>query len=1514
MIVTLISNKQIESITLPKKVEGQYWLSKLIGIEGKNEQWVLKSNKNVKILDEEESEINTIILEELNIYNLKLTNNQERLILFTEPVTDDRQTYQKLQIKQNAEITIGRNINNEIVYLNQFVSGRHAKLTFLNSMCTITDENSTNGTFVNGKRINDKEKLKVGDVIYIMGLKIIIGNKFIAYNNPDNQVEIHSTDFKDFVIQKKETSANDEEDDEIIQKEYFYRSPRFKRDIKKFELTIDPPPQNQVGEETPLILVLGPSITMGMASLSTAIFSINNAISTGSISSAMPSIITSISMLLGTLMWPMISKKFEKKRKKLKEAKRQEKYKAYLENIEKQIAEEKDRQKEIILENNITIEECIKRIEQKDRKLWERGIGQNDFLSLRIGIGSVPLNAEITYQKRKFKVESDNLEEDLYTLGEEQKLIHNVPLTISLFDNYISGVIGNRKDEIQFAKGLIMQIATLYSYDEVKMVFLYDEDEEKDFEFVKWLPHVWNKEKSFRFICTNKNELKDVSSVIENEISYRKELQKEDVSEELPYYVIFAMSRELSLRAEMIKQMCKSKNNLNISVITFFDELKNLPKECSKVIELNSKNSKIYDKNDITGEFSAFEPDILIEKDLTNLSTKLANIELDLLGGAYKLPKLITFLELFGVGKVEYLNSLTRWKENDPTKTLETAIGIDTLGDPFKLDLHERFHGPHGLIAGMTGSGKSEFIMTFILSLAVNYHPNEVAFILIDYKGGGMAKAFENLPHTAGIITNLDGAEVKRSLVSIQSELKRRQTIFTETSKKVGISNIDIYKYQKLYRDGAVEEPLPHLFIISDEFAELKSQKPEFMGQLISIARIGRSLGVHLILATQKPSGVVDDQIWSNTKFRVCLKVQEKADSQDMLKRPEAAELKETGRFYLQVGYNELFELGQSAWCGAPYYPSEKVEVQKDESVQVIDKVGRVIKEAKIDKKKIMLEKPRKQLDVITEYLKKLSEKENIKVQPLWLPPIPKDIYLDEIKSKYKVSIDKKEGLCPVIGEYDDPERQRQCELKLPISKEGNVVLFGASGSGKEMFLTTMIYSILQDYTSSEVNLYILDFDAETLKAFEQAPQVGDVVLSHETEKVNNLMKLLLGQLEKRKKLFADYGGNIYSYNSMSQNKEPEILVIINNFSIFTEIYEEKEADVQYLSREGTKYGIYFVLTATNRTGIKTRLMQNIKQLITLQMNDKTDYTAILGKTEGIVPSSYKGRGLIKTDQIYEFQTAKISKEQNEFMFIKNFCKKLKEANSAEARKIPILPDKVDKNLIKPYISENMVNIPVGVETATLTMHKYPFEKSYINLILSADNEHNEFVDEISSIFVELSKIDTTIIDINKNMAKKGNYACNINDSNAIIDDVYNETVKRHNDLKDAEEKGISISPFKKKIIIINSLKDLMEKLDSTRREKLSLVLEKGRVELQMNIIIAENYKNLANYNFEKWYKDKVSANDGIWVGNRIKDQYYLKTTKEIPELRENITSEYAFAIEKGIPIKIKILSKETEE
>lgn len=1514
MIVTTISKSHINSISLPQKVKGQYWLyettdageERLVNIEGVNDEWIMKSTRRVKILDSNNNAIKSTTISQQSTYALCKFNG-EKVFAFVEPITEDRQIFTKYLVKDDIELVIGRAAQNDVCYSNKVVSSMHAILSHRGGKWYIQDMNSTNGTFVNGVRAI-KTELNVGDTIFIMGLKIVIGKNFVAFNNPDGLVRI-SPKLKKFVNQT--VAPVDAEDEyELADKEYFYRSPRFKRDVETATFKIDSPPTSPISDEMPWVLVMGSSLAMGMMSMVTLVSAIA--------SENITSMVMGLSMLLGTVMLPIITKNYEKNRRHKKEALRQKKYREYLDRMTVQINEACQLQEEILNENHVTIQECERRIWNTQRNLWERGLGQNDFLRVRIGRGEGVLDAEIKYSERKFSLDDDNLQEELYTLCEKAKPLHNIPITYSLFENHVSGIIGKRKQVVEFAKGLIIQLAALYSYDEVKFVFLFDKEEEDQFGFVKWLPHVWSDDNKFRFIATNTDEVKEVSAHFERIIENREQIHDTDMEDVKPYYIFFSMSKTLAARAEMMKKLLAMKENIHMSIVTFYDELRSLPKECSMVVELLGTGGKLFDKNDISGKITQFMPDIYLSQDPMKLSVILANTSLDTTATNFQLPGMITFLELFGVGNVEHLNVLTRWRENDPTKSLQAAVGVDTYGETFMLDLHEKFHGPHGLVAGMTGSGKSEFIITYILSLAVNYHPEEVAFILIDYKGGGMAKSFENLPHTAGIITNLDGSAIKRSLVSIESELKRRQAIFAQASKKIGVSNIDIYKYQKLYREGTVSEPLQHLFIISDEFAELKTQQPEFMTQLVSAARIGRSLGVHLILATQKPSGVVDDQIWSNSKFRVCLKVQERADSMDMLKRPDAAELTDTGRFYLQVGYNELFELGQSAWSGASYYPSDRVVKEKDNSVVVIDTNGHAIKQAKIDRKRSLSKNAKKQLDVITDYLRNIAEDEGIKIKPLWLEPIPALILLDQVKQKYRTTTERF-ILNPVIGEYDDPAHQKQCVLRLPLSKEGNTVVYGVAGSGKTTFLNGMIYSLITEHTPEEVNLYILDFASETLRSFAKAPHVGDVILSYEAEKVSNLFKMLQTEIENRKKLFADYGGDYASYIKSSGKTLPSIVVAINNFAAFTEAYEEKEEAVSYLSREGTKYGVYFVLTALGTGAVRFRLLQNFKQLLVLQLNDETDYSSVVGKTDGLFPSKYKGRGLIKRDELYEFQLAALTEEDVPFAFIQETCKALAENWSGEtARKVPILPDKVNVEFLSDYTDANKkLNIPVGVEKNSLNVHHYPFHASYINMIMSAGAEYQGFVSGLTDLIGTATEINGIVFDMPKTVGSaKGSMKVytTAKECEEQVAKLFDLVLYRNNTYKEAIENGDKPENFDHLLVVINSLSLLRSALSDKGKEKLGLILEKGTTEYNINIIVAEQVKNISSVSFEKWYKANVSPSDGLWIGNGITEQYQMKANKTTSEMHEDITPEFGYSLIKGKCVKLKLLNNKAEE
>ncbi len=1525
MIVTLIKKSHISTLSLPEKISGRYWLTdyrgnssiySLMAIEAKDGKWVLKSNRNAKILEGNGKPVKSIAIESRGFYELAITGEADRVILFAESATQDRSIFRKYSVTADCALSIGRSDGNDIVCRSGFVSSSHARLAYIGGSWRIADLGSTNGTFVNNHAVTMEATILPGDLVYIMGMKIVVGSDFLAINNPDSKVTVRTQKLVPLQLPALRSNSDDEDESDESE-EYFYRSPRFKRDVVTAKFKIDPPPSDQVGDETPLMLTIGPSITMGMASIATGSFTIVNAINSGNITSAIPSAVMSASMLLGTMLWPLLTKTYEKRRKKRREEKRQRKYAEYLEDVRRQILDESKKQGEILRENSVLPQECVDRIQQVKTSLWERSSKHNDFLQLRLGVGSVPLQAEVSYPEWKFTLDEDNLQDEMYQLGQGEKLLQNVPITLSLAEHPMLGVVGDRAKVVAFVKGQILQIVSLYGYDEVKCVFLYDSEEEEQFDFARWLPHVWNDNQTMRFIANDIVQLKEVSSYFEHVIENRQELKESEAKEAVPYYIVFAMSKDLSLRAEMLKKVYAAKETLNISIITCFDELKNLPKECSTVVELDGNGGRVFDKNDVSSEKKPFLLDALVFQDLLPIAKQLANIHLDTTTGLYKLPQMMTFLEMFGVGEVEHLNALARWKENDPTKSLETAVGVNTLGDTFMLDLHEKYHGPHGLVAGMTGSGKSEFIITYILSLAVNYHPNEVAFILIDYKGGGMAKSFEKLPHTAGIITNLDGAAIKRSLVSIESELRRRQAIFRSASQKVGVSNIDIYKYQKLYREGAVSEPLQHLFIISDEFAELKAQKPEFMAQLVSAARIGRSLGVHLILATQKPSGVVDDQIWSNSKFRVCLKVQDRSDSMDMLKRPDAAELADTGRFYLQVGYNELFELGQSAWAGAPYYPSDKVVAQKDDSVVFIDRNGHVIKRVRADKHAGA--KAQKQLDVITAYLSKTAREEHIQIRKLWLEPIAEKIYLEQVRQKYGLVHAGGFVLNPLIGEYDDPWNQSQCPMTLPISADGNAIIYGSAGNGKTTFLNAMIYSLITQHTPDEVNIYILDFAAETLRSFEKAPHVGDVVLSHDAEKVSNLFKLLLSELEQRKKLFADYGGDYQTFIATSGSTVPNIVVAINNFTGFIETFEEKEEAVSYLTREGKKYGIYFVLTAVSTGAIRFRMLQNFKQLLTMQLNDESDYATVVGKTEGVLPAKYKGRGLFRSDAVYEFQTAYLTEDPIPYGFIQAKCQSLlNEWRGARAKRIPILPEVVDVDFAMTYYDSNKpLIVPVGVEANSMAVSYCDYANQYISLVLSAGEAYVDLLQAITQM-IHSTQQTFTVIDgpgeFDKQMQSMPGYMSGADACGALIDELFEEVVRRHNTCKDAAENGQILEPFEQKLVIINSITALLSLVTEERKEKMQLILERGESRFNISIIIAEAVKNLSAVSFEKWYKKHVTQKDGYWIGDGFTDQYQLKANTTLPGMRDSIGDSFGYLVQKGKPMKLKVLRYHQDE
>lgn len=1224
-------------------------------IEGRNGEWIAACSGQAYFANcHEMARFSTALAD---MQTLIFRDGEKKALIYAETWSRERAYFQKYRVPNGVTITIGRVYGNDIQYDCMFASSHHATLAYAGGKWQLTDHDSLNGTFVNGKRIQE-DSLSLGDSIYLSGLRIIIGAGFLAMNCRGREVTLNTAKL---VRMEGEQRPRQAYRPPAPAEALFNRQPRRRQSLEAAPVVIEGPPMSANANKMPMLLRLGSGMVMGTTSL----------------------LAGRATAMLTSVLFPFLSSKYTDKERKEYEQRRVELYGRYLEDKRRAIAEEKEREESRLNQNYPDLQRVLQ-IPLDGKRLWERRPVDDDFLTVRVGAGDAPLLAEIQYPEESFSMDEDPLEKKMLSLARKPVRLEGAPIQVSLLQDFVCGITGIYRLRLEMVRNMILQIGVLHSYDEVKMVFLGDEQSLQALNFIRYLPHFWNDSRTMRFIALNSADACQISEYLKTGRASDRERRKslKDILKERPYYVIFALHKRVYDSAEVLKDILADESSTGASVVAAFGDL---PKECTKIIQMNAAGShQIISLKQLDSENQEFRLDAYPPELAVMAEKKLAATQLKTISENFTLPKTYTVLEMFGVGKVEHLNVLKRWQDNNPTLSLAAPVGIGTDGLPFTLDLHQKYQGPHGLVAGMTGSGKSEFIITYILSMAVNYHPDEVAFILIDYKGGGLAGAFDDpdhhvrLPHLVGTITNLDGSAIQRSLLSIQSELTRRQRIFNEVK---GVSNegtMDIYSYQRLYRAGKVPEPLPHLFIVSDEFAELKQQKPEFMDNLVSAARIGRSLGVHLILATQKPSGVVNDQIRSNTKFRVCLKVQDKADSMDMLKRPDAAELKDTGRFYLQVGYNEYFALGQSAWGGADYTPQNEVVVQRDESIAFIDAVGQTQLEVKPERKARSSDMT--QVVAIVRYLSELAQREHIQSRRLWLDPLPPRLALGGPGCPAQ-----SENLKVQVGILDDPENQRQMPLYVDLLHSRHYLIVGGQGSGKTTLFQSILYSLARDYSPEQIRFYILGFSGKTLGLFKKLPHCGGVLGENEIENLDSFFAMINRIVESRKKLFGQLEVDNY-IDANAIQPIPLVLVVIDNISGLgtTKVGENHVYKLQQYLKDSANYGVKYMISCNHLNDVSSRIKQELQNRICFRMKDKYDYGDALVCKVSYTPPDLPGRGLVCVeDRPLEFQAAMFMPDeeaQERTGQLKNALEEIAAANAAcaPAQRLPVTAENAE--------------------------------------------------------------------------------------------------------------------------------------------------------------------------------------------------------------------------------------------
>lgn len=1180
-----------------------------------------------------------------------------------------------LKLPFDGDLTVGRNSGNDIVIGLPFVSGRHFVVRVRHGEVWLEDLNSTNGLFLNGRRVR-QTPMRFGDVLQILTVQIRLVNGSLYFMNVGNALRINWKE-ADNAPQGRKNSR-----DKYLN---YRRSPRIRERMPSEPIIISNPPaaaqifdtNNNVANIINYGAMMATTLAYGMAN--PMLLALRTA--------------TSASNMFFS------GKRNKEMKEKLEtyERDRREKYTAYMADQLAKITKVAEVQKRILTNENPDPKGCYDSVMKLKRNIWERTPGDDDFLRLRLGMGPNNLCVDLKCQNPNtgFVMQTDAMEE-LQTHTVEENIVVNSPVNLSLMEYNSIGIIGDRVRAIHLVRNMILSLATLHMYKDVRIVGIFDEEERGSWAALRWLPHIWDDNKQFRFLSFDAKRAHMVCEVI-HDIAKKRMFGDGDSHREqgveLPYYICIFGSRTKTEYEPLIQTLSNNDEPLGITALYLYDDVYFLPRNCEYILDLTDEPTgyERYSRNMQT----CFVMDQSIDRRrFDEFARWMAAIKLVDVHSQNTLPNTITFLEGYGVKRAEDLNVFERWTKNAGYRSLAAPLGVTAAGKVFSLDIHSDADGAHGLIAGTTGSGKSELIQSLILSMAVNYHPHEVNFVIIDYKGGSMANLLEGLPHVVGKMTNID-TNIQRILVSIEAEIQRREMQFKDS----GVSSIG--QYQRMYKRGQVSKPMPHLVLISDEFAELKREEPEFMSALTSFARVGRSLGIHVLLATQKPAGVVNDQIDANSRFRICMKVNDVSDSRELLKHPDAATITQAGRAYVRVGNDEIYELIQSFYSGAEYKADNRNKQEFTNKVSIVDVSGQRIGVLKFDKTNGFAEKT--ELDAVIEHLKAVAAANHIaKLPGLWLDELPTVLPFDSIKTE-----DMFDGAAwhPTnghfaipVGIFDCPRQQSQGIQYLDFGRFSHFVVFGGASSGKTSFLKTVILSAACVCSPKELNMYIMDFGGRSMSGFESLPQVGCAAMDYEEEKLEKLKQMLLHEIEVRKQFFEKK--NISSFYNSHVGELPSVLLIVDNYLSASKQFPSLDEMFEKVCQEGSTYGIHMIFTANNQMGISHRVMNNIPSAIALRLNDRNEYSQIVGHLDGAELPNVPGRALIKGNPPIAFQTALWNTGGD----MRELVDKMNRASlDSKAKAVAVTPEDVYvKDMAAAYIRADQIPIGIALKSADI--------------------------------------------------------------------------------------------------------------------------------------------------------------------------------------------------------------------
>jgi ESX secretion system protein EccC len=906
-------------------------------------------------------------------------------------------------------------------------------------------------------------------------------------------------------------------------------------------------------------------------------------------------------------------------------------------------------------------------------RLWERRRHHTDFCRVRIGLGDRGMfSLTIPEEQNPVQPYDPIMINEANSVVAHYGVVQGMPVTVNLDGAGQVAIIGERESVLRAARSMMVQLAALHAPDDVRIAAAFPREAAADWTGFDLLPHVVD------------------SGLYDGPVPARRIAGS-------AAGLIRVLGQDLADRTQLVASARRSGAQLprvdNSRMVIFLDDYgqvaSTLPVPDAEltlrdlsVTTVHLLNDRLHEPSDVTVRImidgsEAEISDARLEEDDHAEAIQVATVDQTPVTVFESIARMLTPLrlsisredevstaqdigitDLLGISDVTMISPETAWQPRSPRDFLRVPIGLDDFGAPILLDLKESAQlgmGPHGICIGATGSGKSEMLRTLITALALSHPPEDLSMVLVDYKGGAAFAPFAGLPHVAGIIDNLadDPQLTERARASINGEVVRRQELLRDAGSVPSISH-----YRELRTQRLELPPLPHLFIVIDEFGELLTAEPDFVDLLITIGRIGRSIGVHLLLSSQRIESGKLRGLDSYLSYRIGLRTFSESESSVVLDTPDAFHLPAIpGYGYLKVD-TSVYRRFRSGYVSGAVTGAVAPMLDSDARPQplLLPTFNGLAKPDQGDDVEEELTRPEIGRPLVAECVDRLRVAGR-QVRPVWLPPLPSRLTLSRVVTDDESPNGTEGALLVPMGLLDSPAKQQQQPWLLDLNRGGgHIAVLGAPQSGRSTFLRTLAGSVSLTHTPRQLGMYGMDLSGGGLQRIEGFPHVGGVATRAHRDRLMRLLEELLAMLSTRERIFREH--SIDSLASLraahALGKIPElvsadVILLVDGFAQLRTDFEELEDSLVALLQRGGSFGIHVILAMTRWNELRMAHQPLIGTRLELRLNDPAD--SLIGrKLARTLRADQPGRLLTEDSLFAQVSLPVLDDTEDEFM------------------------------------------------------------------------------------------------------------------------------------------------------------------------------------------------------------------------------------------------------------------------